>query len=195
MKRAAAPAELSAELLLEAYSLGIFPMVSEGGTIEWHKPEPRAIFELDRIPAPDRATRRLLEKAEVTMDTAFEEVMRRCADREESWIDERMVAAYTQLRHQGHAHSVEVRLNEELIGGIYGVTIGAVFFGESMFGRSNAGKAAFHALAARLRDGGYKLFDTQYINPFTERLGAIEIASGEFRSRMDRALREQAELA
>ncbi|MFN3875310.1 MAG: leucyl/phenylalanyl-tRNA--protein transferase [Flavobacteriales bacterium] len=188
-----APApELSADLLLAAYSKGIFPMVGEGGAIEWHRPDPRAIFDLDRIPGPDRPTRRLLERATVMMDTAFAEVMRRCADRAETWIDARMIAAYTQLHRQGHAHSVEVWLNEELVGGVYGVALGAAFFGESLFGTNNSGKAAFHALVAHLRAGGFMLFDTQYINPFTQRLGAEEVPAADFGRRLRRALSRRA---
>lgn len=177
---------------MAAYRAGIFPMVGHSGSIEWHRPEPRAIFDLDRIPAPDRPTRRLLERATVTMDTAFEEVMRRCAARDETWIDERMIAAYTQLHREGHARSLEVRLNHELVGGIYGVSLGAAFFGESLFGTNNAGKAAFHALVMRLRAGGFLLFDTQYINDFTRSLGAFEIDAWAFDHRLRQALNHDA---
>ncbi|MFZ1693809.1 MAG: leucyl/phenylalanyl-tRNA--protein transferase [Flavobacteriales bacterium] len=192
MKSPASAPALTPELLLAAYSKGIFPMVGEGGAIEWHQPDPRAVFELERISPPDRPTRRLLEQAAVTVDTAFEEVMRRCADREETWIDDHMVAAYTQLHRQGHAHSVELRLNGELIGGIYGVAIGAAFFGESLFGTNNAGKAAFFALVARLRNNGFMLFDTQYMNDFTRALGAVEITAADFDQRLRRALNQEA---
>lgn len=192
MRPAASAPELSADALLAAYRAGIFPMVGHGGAIEWHRPDPRAIFEIDRIPAPDRPTRRLLERATVTMDTAFEEVMRRCAGRAETWIDERMIAAYTRLHHLGHAHSLEVRLHHELLGGIYGVSLGAAFFGESLFGTNNAGKAAFHALVTRLRASGFLLFDTQYINDFTRTLGASEIDAEVFDRRLRHALRHEA---
>ncbi|HRD53081.1 MAG TPA: leucyl/phenylalanyl-tRNA--protein transferase [Flavobacteriales bacterium] len=192
MKPPASAPELTPELLLAAYSNGIFPMVGEGSVLEWHKPDPRAVFDLDCIPVPDRATRRLIGQATVAVDTAFEEVMRRCADREKTWIDERMVAAYTQLHRQGHAHSVEVWLNEELVGGIYGVSLGAAYFGESLFGTNNAGKAAFFALVARLREAGCLVFDTQYINDFTRSLGATEIPAAEFDRRLRHALNHEA---
>jgi leucyl/phenylalanyl-tRNA--protein transferase len=184
--------ELTAELLRAAYRSGFFPMVGRHGAIEWHRPDPRAIFELGRIAPPDRATRRLLERAEITTDTAFEEVMRRCASREETWIDARMIAAYAELHRLGYAHSLEVRLQGALVGGIYGVRLGAAFFGESLFGTNNAGKAAFHALVARLRAGRFMLFDTQYINPFTERLGAVEVPLDTFLARLDEALGTEA---
>lgn len=187
-----ADARLTAADLIALYEQGWFPMAELNGDIHVHRPDPRAIFDLDRIPAPDRPTRRLLERATVTMDTAFEEVMRRCAGRAETWIDERLIAAYTQLHQQGHACSLEVWLNDELVGGIYGVSLGAAFFGESLFGTNNAGKAAFHVLAARLREGGYMLFDSQYINAFTRSLGAFEIDAVAFDRRLRQALMHEA---
>lgn len=188
MRQSEAAPGLSATILLAAYRAGIFPMVGRSGAIEWHRPDPRAIFELDRIPPPDRPTRRLLERATVTMDTAFEEVMHRCAAREETWIDARMIDAYAQLHRMGHAHSLEVRCRGELVGGIYGVRLGAAFFGESLFGRNNAGKAAFHAIVERMRVAGILLFDTQYINDFTRSLGAFEVDADAFDHRLRQAL-------
>lgn len=192
MRQTEAARGLSATILLAAYRAGIFPMVGLDGAIEWHRPDPRAIFELDRIPPPDRPTRRLLERATVTMNTAFEKVMRRCAARDETWIDARMIAAYAELHRMGHAHSVEVRSDGELIGGIYGVSLGAAFFGESLFGMNNAGKAAFHALVERMREAGIMLFDTQYINGFTRSLGAFEVDADAFDHRLRQALNNEA---
>ncbi len=116
-----------------------------------------------------------------TTDRCFERVMRACAEREQTWISEEMINSYTALHLIGHAHSVETWRDGELIGGIYGVSIGSAFFGESMFSReSNAGKAAFFHLNDHLRSAGFSLFDTQYINDHTRSLGAIEIARAEF---------------
>lgn len=194
MRAGSAAGELTSELLIAAYGKGIFPMVGASGAIEWHQPDPRAIFELERISAPDRATRRLLEHPDlsITVNLAFEEVMRGCADREETWIDARMIAAYTEIHRQGIAHSLEVRMQRELIGGVYGVALGGAFFGESLFGVNNSGKVAFHALVQRLLRNGFVLFDTQYMNPFTEQLGAIEIPRSDFSMRLEHALQQQA---
>lgn len=171
-------------------------MVGSDGRIGVHRPDPRAIFNLNAV-SPDATTARHLRTGRftITANACFEEVMRRCADREETWIDERMIAAYSALHEQGLAHSVEAWRDGELAGGIYGVALGAAFFGESLFGTGNAGKAAFHALAQRLRAGGFVLFDTQYINPFTQSLGAFEIAAEEFDARLRDALSQEATFA
>ncbi|MBK9174868.1 MAG: leucyl/phenylalanyl-tRNA--protein transferase [Flavobacteriales bacterium] len=184
------------DVLLMAYGQGFFPMAHDDGEIHWHCPDPRAIFPLEAL-KPDSTTARFLRTGRyaTTFDCEFAAVMRACADREETWIDERMITAYAELHRQGHAHSLEVWSGDELVGGIYGVALGAAFFGESMFGVNNAGKVAFHLMADRLRDAGFMLFDTQYLNSFTERLGAIEIPRSEFQARLERAIQEQAEFA
>ena len=177
---------LTADRLRSAYAQGMFPMVHDDGELWWHDPDPRAIIPLDNI-APNARLQRYIRSHmyRFTIDACFPEVMRRCADRAETWLDERMIAAYTALHEQGDAHSVECWHAEELIGGIYGVCIGTAFFGESMFSRANnASTAAFHSLVAHLRTHGCTLFDTQYINDHTRRLGAIEIPRAEFRKRL-----------
>lgn len=181
---------LTPELLLTLYRQGAFPMV-EGGDIYVHDPDPRAIFDLALVRPNARLVRALRASGlTLTMDLAFEAVIRACADRPEQWIDERMVKAYTALHRSGHARSVEAWYQGELVGGIYGVDIGRAFFGESMFSRrTHASKAAFHHLVARLRTEGYLLFDTQYLNPHTRSLGAFEISREEFRKRLRAALR------
>ncbi|MCB0765920.1 MAG: leucyl/phenylalanyl-tRNA--protein transferase, partial [Flavobacteriales bacterium] len=124
-----------------------------------------------------------------TIDEAFEAVIRACADRRETWIDERLITSYVALHASGYAHSVETWAKGELVGGIYGVSLRGAFFGESMFSRrTNAGKAAFFALVAHLQEQGHVLFDTQYLNDFTQQLGAIEIPRERFRERLDAAL-------
>lgn len=163
--------------LLKAYRAGIFPMAHDDGELYWHDPDPRAIFPIHAV-APDKKTAQQLrsDHTRITMDTAFEEVIHACAGREETWIDQRIIRSYLALHQQGHAHSVEIRKSGNLVGGIYGVAIGGAFFGESMFNYApNMGKVAFHALVQHLISKGYVLFDTQYINPFTQKLGAVEI--------------------
>lgn len=184
------------EMLLAAYSKGIFPMADAQGSIEWHRPDPRAIFDLENV-IVDRATARLLRNGQLrfTVNQAFEAVMRRCAQRRETWIDERMVLSYAAMHAAGSAHSVEAWSGDELVGGIYGVALGAAFFGESMFGTNNAGKAAFHMLVDRLCERGFMLFDTQYINPFTATLGAYEVPRALFEQQLGRALAQHATFA
>ena len=176
---------LSADVLLQLYQRGWFPMVEDDGVIHIHRPVRRAVFELSSL-KPDTTTARHLRTGRftITVNRCFEEVMRRCADRAETWIDDRMIDAYTELHRQGHAHSVEAWSEGKLVGGIYGVALGAAFFGESLFGVNNAGKAAFFALAAELRSARFMLFDSQYINPFTRSLGAFEISATDFDRRL-----------
>lgn len=193
MSTGQADARLTAADLIALYEQGWFPMAEPNGDIHVHRPERRAIFNLEAL-GPDPVTARHLRTGRftITLDRCFEQVMRRCADRPETWIDERLIAAYTELHLLGHAHSVEAWRDGQLVGGIYGVSLGAAFFGESLFGTNNAGKAAFHALAARLREGGYQLFDSQYINPFTRSLGAFEIDADAFDQRLRQALKHEA---
>lgn len=169
-------------VLLDSYRRGRFPMCHEDGELYWHDPDPRAIFPLADL-QPDPLTRRQVSggRYTCTVDQCFEAVIRACADRPDTWLDERMIRSYIALHTAGHAHSAECWEGERLAGGIYGVSVGAAFFGESMFGRQNAGKVAFHHLAGCLQRSGYRLFDTQYINPFTARLGAIEVTQDRFR--------------
>lgn len=176
-------------VLLEGYARGRFPMCHEDGEIYWHDPDPRAVFPLAEL-RPDAVTVRQVRSGRYrcSLDRDFEAVIRACADRPETWLDERMIRSYIALHQAGHAHSVECWEDDRLVGGIYGVSLGAAFFGESMFGRRNAGKVAFHHLAGRLQRSEYQLFDTQYINPFTQGLGAAEVPRAQFRRKLARAL-------
>ena len=173
-----APNLIMPELLIHAYKDGYFPMADPSdGKIYWHSPDPRAIIPLNKIKvhkSVHQSIRR--ENFEFRIDTAFENVIRHCADREDCWITEPIIEAYVGLHNMGYAHSVETYKNGELVGGLYGVVLGGAFFGESMFSlMSNASKAAFYYLAYKLVDNGFILLDSQYINPHTELLGAIEI--------------------
>lgn len=179
------------EILVKAYRKGLFPMCHEDGELYWHDPDPRAVFTLDTL-EPDRRTARIIRSGRftITRDKAFAEVIAACAEREDTWIDERIKASYVALHRAGHAHSMEAWQDKELVGGIYGVAVGGAFFGESMFTRaSNAGKVAFHALVAHLRERGFVLFDSQYINDFTAQLGAVEHPRERFRQDLKAALR------
>lgn len=178
-----------AELVL-AYSEGRFPMCHDDGELYWHDPDPRAIFPLADLRPNARAVRAFRKAGFThTRNEAFEAVIRACADREDPWIDERIIASFLGLHAAGYAHSVETWQDGALVGGIYGVSLRAAFFGESMFSHvPNAGKAAFYALVAHLQQEGHVLFDTQYINDHTRALGATEISRSDFRQRLEVAM-------
>ncbi|MGQ0588151.1 MAG: leucyl/phenylalanyl-tRNA--protein transferase, partial [Sphingosinicella sp.] len=158
---------LDLDLLLKAYAVGVFPM-SDGREAEdvfWVEPKRRAILPLDRFHL-SRSLRKTLRSGafEVTRDRAFERVVRRCAEREDTWINGAIEASYVALHDRGHAHSVEVWAEGELVGGLYGVQLGGAFFGESMFSeRPDASKVALAWLVARLRVGGFALLDCQFM--------------------------------
>lgn len=169
---------LDPDFLLVAYCNGYFPMATHRyGSIKWYSPEPRGIIPLDGL----RVTRSLKRKLNrnvftIRINSAFEHVMRSCADREETWISEEIISAYTTLHRRGFAHSVETWYDERLVGGLYGVAIGGAFFGESMFSRmADASKVALVHLVERLRQRGFILLDTQYVTEHLQRLGAIEL--------------------
>jgi len=165
-------------ILIDAYTKGFFPMANpDTGEIEWYSPDPRAIFPIYNI-KPSHSTRQLLKKKifEVRFDTCFEDVIKGCADRPDSWINEEIKNSYIFLHKLGVAHSVETFKDGKLVGGLYGVALGAAFFGESMFSRvSNASKIAFYHLIEHLKNKNFVLLDSQFINPHTRMLGAIEI--------------------
>lgn len=184
--------ELSTTRLLQAYRSGIFPWTDE--PVTWWSPDPRAIFELDRFHVPESLAR-VVRRGDfrVTLDQAFREVMIGCAaparGRESTWISPAFVDAYVELHGIGHAHSVECWREGELCGGIYGVSIGGLFAGESMFyRRSNASKVALHYLVQRLRERGFALFDIQQLTPITRQLGAVAISREQYLKRLECAL-------
>lgn len=177
---------LSADDLIYGYMNGIFPMADSDGSLYWYSPDPRAIIPLETY-KPAKSLRPILNKSsfEIRINNDFEGVMRGCASPrqgdENTWISEEIIQAYTELHRLGFAHSVEAYLENRLVGGLYGVAIGAAFFGESMFHSvSNASKVAFHYLIEILKRQGFELLDTQFINDNVRRFGAIEIPKGEY---------------
>ena len=179
------------EVLIVGYRNGFFPMGdSLTGRVLWHRPDPRAIIPLDAITIP-RSLRQTLRKAPytITVNECFEDVIQACADRDDTWIAEDVIDAYTELHRLGIAHSMEAWKGAELVGGLYGVAIGGAFFGESMFSRQrDASKVTFAHLAHRLTNRGFRLLDTQYINDFTASLGAVEIPDAEYQALLAAAL-------
>ncbi|GMV37219.1 MAG: leucyl/phenylalanyl-tRNA--protein transferase [Fimbriimonadales bacterium] len=184
---------LSPKGLLTAYMHGIFPMADPAtGEIWWFRPDPRAILPIHGMHV-SRSLRRVLRsgKFDVTVDRDFEGVMRGCADREETWISEDLIRAYTELFRMGYAHSIETWREGSLVGGVYGVSLGAAFMAESMFHReTDASKVALHALVTRLAERGYELLDVQYQTPHLASLGVIEISLAEYLRRLAVACRE-----
>lgn len=162
-----------------------------GGPLGWWSPDPRGVLPLDGM-IVHRSLRRAARRFTVTVDVAFSEVMRACADdrRPGSWIDEEFVAAYSRLHDLGWAHSVEVWSGDDLVGGVYGVAIGALFAGESMFHRvRDASKVGLLALVDRLRVGGAELFDVQWCTPHLASLGVVEVSRAEYGRRLAAAIR------
>ena len=188
--------DLKPATLARAYREGVFPWFNPGDPILWWSPDPRAIFELDGVHVSKSLARTIKSgKFRVTRDAAFREVVLGCATgRDEgTWITRRMVDAYADLHAAGHAHSVEVWLPDgdrlALVGGIYGVTVGGLFAGESMFHRvSDASKVALVALTAHLRERRFTLFDTQMVTAHTTTMGAVEIPRAEYLTRLAAAV-------
>ncbi len=182
---------LTPEVLLSAYRSGVFPMGDDvTGAVHWYAPDPRGILPLDDFHVP-RTLRRTVRQApfEVSTDRDFEAVIRACADRERTWITEEIIGVYGALHRRGHAHSVECRQGGRLVGGLYGVSLGGAFFGESMFHRvTDASKVAFVHLVRRMRQRGFVLLDTQYTTPHLERFGAVEISRATYERRLARAV-------
>jgi leucyl/phenylalanyl-tRNA--protein transferase len=180
---------LTADLIEAAYRQGIFPM-DDDGIIRWYSPDPRAVFELDRFHVPRSAARMIRKKAfEITTDRNFEDTMRGCAGRAETWISEALIAAYTEMHRRGKAHSVEARREGRLVGGVYGVSLGGAFMGESMFSReSGASTACLVFLVRHLRERGYRLFDIQFLTTHLKRFGAVEIPRRTYLRRLAEAL-------
>ncbi len=185
---------LTSRLLLTAYAHGIFPMaIDDRGQIGWFSPDPRAIIPLDdRFHIPHGLRRTLkVGKFQITIDQDFERVIRACAaSHGTTWISKEIIRSYCRLHREGHAHSVEARLEGDLAGGLYGVHLGGAFFGESMFHRvTDASKVALVALVERLREGGFLLLDTQWLTPHLARFGAFEVPRAEYLRRLQEALR------
>ena len=185
-------AAIDPDLLLRAYAIGVFPMSDsrDADDVFWVEPRRRAILPLDGFRL-SRSLRKTIRSGEyrVTRDTAFAEVVRRCAEREETWINADIEESYRRLHERGHAHSIECWHAGELAGGLYGVNLGAAFFGESMFSsRRDASKVALAWLVARLKVGGYVLLDCQFMTEHLRSLGAVEVTQENYLALLDSAL-------
>ena len=186
------------ELLLQAYRVGVFPMAEHRDDPEmfWVDPRKRGVVPLDGFHISRSLARTLRRDGyRVTLNTAFAEVIDACADRSETWINQEIRVLYETLHRQGHAHSIEVWMEDRLVGGVYGVTVGAAFCGESMFSRErDASKIALAWLVDLLRRSGFILFDTQFLTHHLASLGAIEITRTEYRAHLAQALQLEADL-
>jgi len=188
--------QLTPEILVRAYAAGIFPMAESADDPElfWVDPRRRGILPLDAFRVARRLRRAVRRRIfEIRCDSAFEDVIRSCAQpsekRPNTWINEEIVRLYSALFVRGAAHSVECWRDGKLVGGLYGVSLGAAFFGESMFsGESDASKVALVHLVARLRLGGFRLLDTQFLTPHLARFGGIEISRARYHRLLAEAL-------
>lgn len=193
--------KLTADDLIYGYINGIFPMADSNGTLYWYAPDPRAIIPISMY-KPAKSLRPVLNRNhfEIRINTAFTAVMEACSrprsDDDSVWISDEIISAYTELHQMGLAHSVETYIDNRLVGGLYGVSLGAAFFGESMFHHvSNASKVAFHYLILILRQQRFTLLDTQFINDNVRRYGAIEIPKADYLRQLKTALRQKARFA
>ncbi|MBV9289905.1 MAG: leucyl/phenylalanyl-tRNA--protein transferase [Hyphomicrobiales bacterium] len=199
MKASSRKFELTADILLRAYSIGVFPMAEsrEAKELFWVEPHERGVFPLERF-AVSRSLAKTVraDRFRVAADLNFGAVIRACADRDKTWINDEIVRLYSELFAMGHAHSVEAYDGEALVGGLYGVSLRGAFFGESMFHRArDASKVALVHLVARLRLGGFRLLDTQFLTEHLASLGAIGISREAFRLRLAQAMEGQGDFA
>jgi leucyl/phenylalanyl-tRNA--protein transferase len=192
---------ITPEVLLKAYACGIFPMAesAEDPGLYWIEPERRGVIPLDRFHVPRRLARTVRRDIfTIRIDSDFPGVIDGCANaapgRPKTWINSRIRELYTDLFRAGHCHTVEAWLNGRLVGGLYGVRLGAAFFGESMFTRErDASKVALVHLVARLTVGGFRLLDTQFTTEHLKRFGAIELGRAAYQRLLDRAVAETAD--
>jgi leucyl/phenylalanyl-tRNA--protein transferase len=189
-------AALDPDLLLRAYSVGVFPMAStrDAADVFWVEPKKRGVLPLDRFHLSRSLAKTVRsDRYTVTVDKDFSGVVAHCAEatarRPDTWINPEIELAYAELHRRGYAHSVETWQGDQLVGGLYGVRLGAAFFGESMFSRArDASKVALAHLVARLRVGGFKLLDCQFLTDHLASLGTIEVARDVYVALLDRAL-------
>jgi leucyl/phenylalanyl-tRNA--protein transferase len=192
--------QVTPALLLQAYAQGLFPMAErrEDPALFWISPDQRGVLPLDAFHVPKRLARTVrADRFTVTSDRAFVDVLLACAEaapgREQSWINSEIVRLYSGLAASGHAHSLECWRDGKLVGGLYGVTLGGAFFGESMFSRErDASKVALVHLVARLKAGGFVLLDTQFLTSHLARFGAVEIPRARYLERLHQALAVEA---
>lgn len=188
--------KITPELLLSAYAAGVFPMAesSTSSTMHWVDPRHRGIFDLDNFHISRSLSKRIAQDPyTIRTNSDFSGTVAACADRDETWINAEIFSLYKALHMAGFAHSLEVWDGADLVGGVYGVSLGAAFFGESMFSRrTDASKIALAWLVHRLRAGGYRLFDTQFLTPHLASLGATEISRQDYHTRLKAALNQTA---
>jgi leucyl/phenylalanyl-tRNA--protein transferase len=192
---------ITPQVLLKAYAAGVFPMAenAEDNTLYWVEPEFRGVLPLDGFHIP-RSLRKAVRRAgfQIRIDSAFAEVIAGCAERtperSSTWINNRIKSLYTQLHKMGFCHSVEAWRDDRLCGGLYGVRIGAAFFGESMFSReTDASKVALVHLVARLNSGSFQLLDAQFINDHLKQFGAVEVTRRKYQHMLEAALGAEAD--
>lgn len=181
---------LTPALIVHAYRQGIFPMADEDGHVDWYQPDPRAVFPLDTFHVPKSLAKTLRQgKFEIRVNADFEGVMRGCAGRDETWISDGIIQAYSELHRFGLAHSVEAWRDGRLVGGLYGVALGGAFMGESMFSReTDASKVCLVHLVERLRARGFILLDSQLPTEHLARFGQILIPHEAYMRQLERAL-------
>ncbi len=185
--------ELTPWLIRYAYSEGVFPMTMDDGSVEWFQPHRRALFPIEGIHV-SRSLRKVIDRNEfeIRFDTSFEQVMRGCLRPEGNWISEEFIRVYTLVHHDGWGHCAECWRDGELVGGVYGITLGSCFCAESMFHRAtNASKVALWALVEKCRELGFTIFDAQIMNPHLNSLGAYEIAGSEYMGMLSEALKHE----
>ena len=191
---------ITPQILLQAYAAGVFPMAESADDphLYWVEPEERGVIPLKDFHISRSLRKRVKHRPfDIRIDTAFNKVIAACAEsteeRDETWINKRIVTLYTQLHKMGCAHSVECWLNGELVGGLYGIRIGAAFFGESMFSRAtDASKVALVHLVARLNFGGFSLLDAQFVNPHLVQFGTQAIKKSDYHKLLEPALESEA---
>ena len=190
------PLDLTPDMLLRAYTIGVFPMAEDQNDPDlfWIDPRMRGILPMDGFHIPRRLKKTVRNgNFHITFDHAFEEVMEGCGEstqkRPRTWINDKIYNLYTSLYHMGHAHSVEIWQHGLLVGGLYGVSWGNAFFGESMFSRTtDASKVALVHLMARLSNAGYTLLDTQFVTEHLKKFGATEIPRADYRAMLSKAM-------
>ena len=186
--------------VIAAYKQGMFPMAETRSSKEiyWIEPKKRGVFHFDKIKIPKKFKRFLKKNNfQIAIDNNFEQVINNCAklnsSRKDTWINSTIKKIYIEMHYNGLAHSVECYLNKELVGGLYGIKIGRIFFGESMFSFvSNASKVTLIHLLERLKIGGFKILDTQFINEHLKQFGAIEVSNKEFKSIIEKNINKEA---
>lgn len=188
---------LTPQLLLRAYAAGVFPMAdsAEASEVLWIDPELRGVIPLDAFHAPRSLLKRVRRgDYQVTVDEDFEGVIDGCRGRSSTWINGEIRRLYVALHRMGYAHSIEARHHGLLVGGLYGVRLGAAFFGESMFSHAtDASKVALVHLVARLKAGGFSLLDTQFVTDHLEQFGAVAVSRARYRELLDDAMRHEAD--